>query len=66
VELVQISFSGNEIIEWNLDGLSEQAILDLTCQLTMAATAHKIKGCSDKSAAIAIVHGFTSIERLVG
>jgi len=27
--------------------------------MTMAATAHKTKGCSDKSAAIAIIQGFT-------
>jgi len=40
-ELVQNSFSGNEITEWNSDGLSEQAILDLTCQMTMTTTAHK-------------------------
>jgi len=58
-DLVQNFFSGNEIIEWNLDGLSEHAILDLTCQMTMVATAHKTKGCSDKSAAITIVQGFT-------
>ncbi|RDX67418.1 hypothetical protein CR513_53709, partial [Mucuna pruriens] len=58
-DLVQNSFSGNEISEWNLDGMSEQAILDLTCQMTMAATAHRTKGCSDKSAALAIIQGFT-------
>ena len=58
-ELVQNSFLGNDITEWNLDRLSEQAVLDLTCQMTMAATAHKTKGCSDKATAIAIVQGFT-------
>jgi len=58
-ELVQNSFSGTDIVEWNLDGLSEQSILDLTCQMTMAATAHKTKGCSDRSAAIVIIQGFT-------
>ncbi|RDY03799.1 hypothetical protein CR513_12569, partial [Mucuna pruriens] len=39
--------------------MSEQAILDLTCQMTMAATTHRTKGCSDKSAALAIIQGFT-------
>ncbi|RDX95105.1 hypothetical protein CR513_22421, partial [Mucuna pruriens] len=38
--------------------MSEQAILDLTCQMTMAATTHRTKGCSDKSAALAIIQGF--------
>jgi len=28
--------------------------------MTMATTSHKTKGCSDKSATIAIVKGFTS------
>ncbi|RDX61468.1 hypothetical protein CR513_60297, partial [Mucuna pruriens] len=32
-ELVQNSFSGSEIVEWNIDGLSDQAILDITCQI---------------------------------
>ncbi|RDX69481.1 hypothetical protein CR513_51399, partial [Mucuna pruriens] len=58
-ELVQNSFSGSEIVEWNIDGLSDQAILDITCQMTMAATTHKTRGCSDKSAALAIIQGFT-------
>ncbi|RDX61400.1 hypothetical protein CR513_60376, partial [Mucuna pruriens] len=39
--------------------MSEQAILDLTCQMTMAGTAHRTKGCSDKLAALAIIQGFT-------
>jgi len=54
-EVVQNAFSGNEITEWNLDGTSKQIILDLTCQMTMAATVHKTKGCNDKFVAIAIV-----------
>ncbi|RDX88144.1 hypothetical protein CR513_30296, partial [Mucuna pruriens] len=42
-DLVQNSFSGNKISEWNLDGMSEQVILNLTCQMTMTTTAHKTK-----------------------
>ncbi|RDX90995.1 hypothetical protein CR513_27086, partial [Mucuna pruriens] len=57
-DLVRNSFSGNEISEWNLDGMSEQEILDLTCQMTMVATTHKTKGCFDKSIALAIIQGF--------
>ncbi|RDX63504.1 hypothetical protein CR513_58064, partial [Mucuna pruriens] len=57
--LVQNSFLGNKIFEWNIDGMSDQQILDITCQMTMAATAHKTRGCSDKSAALAIIQGFT-------
>ncbi|RDX87443.1 hypothetical protein CR513_31080, partial [Mucuna pruriens] len=58
-DLVQNSFSGNEISEWNLDGMSEQAILDLNCQMTMVVTAHRTKCCLDKSATLAIIQGFT-------
>ncbi|RDX63498.1 hypothetical protein CR513_58066, partial [Mucuna pruriens] len=46
-DLVQNSFLGNEISEWNLDGRSEHATLDLTCQMPMPATMHKTKGSSD-------------------
>ncbi|RDY14522.1 hypothetical protein CR513_00406, partial [Mucuna pruriens] len=47
-DLVQNSFLGYEISEWNLDGMSEQVILDLTCQMTMATTAYKTKGFIDQ------------------
>ncbi|RDX58461.1 hypothetical protein CR513_62223, partial [Mucuna pruriens] len=57
--LVQNSFSGNETSKWNLDGMGEQTILYLTCQMTMTATAHKTKGCSNKSAALTIIQGFS-------
>ncbi|RDY00451.1 hypothetical protein CR513_16370, partial [Mucuna pruriens] len=57
-ELIQNSFSGNEISEWNIDGMSDQAILDMTCQMTMAVTTHKTKCCLDKSTALAIIQGF--------
>ena len=42
-ELVQNSFTKSYIVEWNLDGLSEQGILDLTCQMTISAIAYKSK-----------------------
>ena len=54
-ELIQNSFTGSNIVEWNLDGLSEQGILDLTCQMTMAATAYKSKGISERNTTITLV-----------
>ncbi|XLT82937.1 hypothetical protein HN873_004690, partial [Arachis hypogaea] len=38
----------------NINGLSEQAILDQMCNMTMAATAYKMRKTSDKEAAIII------------
>ena len=58
-EMVQNAFLGNEISEWNLDEMSEQAILDLTWQITMSITTHKTKDCSDKYVVITFVQGFT-------
>ncbi|XLT82362.1 hypothetical protein HN873_004115, partial [Arachis hypogaea] len=53
-QLVQNSFLGSDLVEWNIDGLSEQAILDQMCNMTMAATAYKMRNASDKEAAIMI------------
>ncbi|KAK2414332.1 hypothetical protein QL285_036935 [Trifolium repens] len=42
------SYSGDCIIEWNIDGASEQHILNIIQNMTMAATAFKIKKNSDR------------------
>ncbi|XLU80754.1 hypothetical protein S245_004174, partial [Arachis hypogaea] len=55
-QLVQNSFLGSDLVEWNIDGLSEQAILDQMCNMTMAATAYKMRNASDKEAAIMITN----------
>jgi len=49
----------SDICEWNLDNLSKQGILDLTCQMSMAATTYKTRKCLDRDATIAIIQGFT-------
>ncbi|XLS86204.1 hypothetical protein HN51_036370, partial [Arachis hypogaea] len=49
-QLVQNSFTGSDLVEWNIDGLSEQAILDQMCNMTMAATTYKMRKASDKEA----------------
>ena len=49
----------SDIVEWNLDGLDEQEILDLTCQMTMIATAYKSKRLSERDTAKTLVQGFT-------
>ncbi|CAJ2671410.1 unnamed protein product [Trifolium pratense] len=59
-DMVASSYSGNSIIEWNIDGHSEQNILNTIQEMTMAATAFKSIGeNSDRKAAILIITGFT-------
>jgi hypothetical protein len=53
------SYSGDCIIEWNIDGASEQHILNIIQNMTMAATAFKIKKNSDKKTKDMLVMGFT-------
>ncbi|XLT79793.1 hypothetical protein HN873_001546, partial [Arachis hypogaea] len=50
--------SGSDLVEWNIDGLSEHAILDQMCNMTMAAIAYKMRKASDKEAAVMITQGF--------
>ena len=54
-ELVQNTFTGSDIVECNLDYLSEQGILDLTRQMTMVATTYKSKRLSERDTAITLV-----------
>ncbi|KAK2370424.1 hypothetical protein QL285_083475 [Trifolium repens] len=59
-DMVASSYTGNSIIEWNIDGHSEQNILNTIQEMTMAATAFKTMGeNTDKKAAIIIITGFT-------
>nr|KYP33152.1 hypothetical protein KK1_046019 [Cajanus cajan] len=58
-ELVQDCYSGSDIVEWNIDGMSEQNLLDYICMMSMAASAYKRRGNSDKATALTIVQGFT-------
>ncbi|KAL4189365.1 hypothetical protein AMTRI_Chr08g165080 [Amborella trichopoda] len=54
-----ISYSGRSIVNWNIDGLSEQQILDTMKHMTMYAFACKMVGNHDQEVAKAIVCGFT-------
>jgi hypothetical protein len=59
-DMVASSYNGSSIIEWNIDGHSEQNILNTIQEMTMAATAFKSIGeNTDKKAAILIITGFT-------
>ena len=55
---VENSYSGESIVEWNIDGASEQQILDTIQQITMTTTAFKIKGDIDKRIASMLITRF--------
>nr|KYP59664.1 polyprotein [Cajanus cajan] len=49
----------SEMIEWNIDDMSEQSLLDYIYMMSMAASAYKRRGNSDKATTLIIVQGFT-------
>nr|XP_012568173.1 uncharacterized protein LOC105851568 [Cicer arietinum] len=58
--MTSAAYSGDSIIEWNIDGHSEQNILNIIQAMTMAATAFKTSGKNtDKKAALLLITGFT-------
>lgn len=56
---IENSYSGESIIEWNIDGVSEQQVLDTIQNMTMAATTFKLKGNIDTHTKDILVMGFT-------
>ncbi|KAL4190898.1 hypothetical protein AMTRI_Chr07g78120 [Amborella trichopoda] len=59
IQRINISYSRRSIVNWNIDGLSEQQILDTMKHMTMYASACKMVGNHDQEVAKAIVCGFT-------
>jgi len=43
---------------WNIDGKSKHEILNTLQEMTMAMTAYKTRGLSNRTQAIAIINGF--------
>jgi hypothetical protein len=54
----QNSYSGKQIYEWNIDGLTEKQILDLIHKMIMYSTVCKQQGNTDSMIASFIVVGF--------
>ncbi|KAL4198132.1 hypothetical protein AMTRI_Chr03g44370 [Amborella trichopoda] len=59
IQIMNISYSGRSIVNWKIDGLSEQQILDTMKHMTMYASACKMVGNHDQEVAKAIVCRFT-------
>ncbi|KAL2486259.1 polyprotein [Abeliophyllum distichum] len=55
----QKSFSGLEVIAWNIDGMTEHQIMQVISEMSMATNAYSAKGNTDKEAAINIYNGFS-------
>lgn len=56
---IENNYLGESIVEWNIDGVSEQQVLDTIQNMTMAATAFKLKENTDKHTKEILVMGFT-------
>ncbi|KAL2486265.1 Uncharacterized protein Adt_31021 [Abeliophyllum distichum] len=55
----QKSFSGLEVIVWNIDGMTEHQIMQVLSEMSMASSAYSAKGNTDKEAAVIIYNGFS-------
>ena len=54
------AFDGNGITEWNIDGMTDHQILRKTHEITMAASAYRVKHSEEQTIKL-IVAGFTGI-----
>ncbi|KAL2517421.1 movement protein [Abeliophyllum distichum] len=55
----QKSFSGLEVIVWDIDGMTEHQIMQVISEMSMASSAYSAKGNTDKEAAVNIYNGFS-------
>ncbi|KAL2469700.1 Uncharacterized protein Adt_37836 [Abeliophyllum distichum] len=56
---LQKSFSGLEVVVWDIDGMTEHQIMYVIAEMSMASSAYSAKGNSDKDAAINILNDFS-------
>ena len=57
--MIGTRYDGDALYEWNLDGLSEYQIIKFLQEMTLAASAYKVKGNNDQGIANLIIAGFT-------
>jgi hypothetical protein len=57
-DFYQNSYSGRSIYEWNIDGLNDKQIVDVTQKMLMYSTINKQQGNSDSVIAVFITTGF--------
>ncbi|KAL2506072.1 putative reverse transcriptase domain [Abeliophyllum distichum] len=55
----QKTFSGLEVIVWNIDGMTEHQIMQVIAEMSMASSAYSAKGNTDKEATVNIYNGFS-------
>ncbi|KAL2498553.1 polyprotein [Abeliophyllum distichum] len=55
----QKTFSGLEVIAWNIDGMTEHQIMQVIAEMSMASSAYLAKGNTDQEASINIMNGFS-------
>ncbi|KAL2492687.1 putative reverse transcriptase domain [Abeliophyllum distichum] len=57
--LPQKTFSGLEVVVWNINGMTEHQIMHVIAEMSMASSAYSAKGNSDQEVAINILNGFS-------
>ena len=58
-QIFQSKYDGDDIYEWNIDGVSDHQVLNILQEMIMASTAYKSKGNSDQTMSTHLITGFT-------
>ena len=59
-QIVQSKYDGDDIYEWNIDGISDHQVLNILQEMIMASTTYKSRGNSDQVICTHLIVGFTS------
>ena len=59
-QIVQSKYDGDDIYEWNIDGVSDHQVLNILQEMIMASTTYKSRGNSDQVICTHLIVGFTS------
>ena len=58
-QIVQSKYDGDGIYEWNIDGVSDQQVLNILQEMIMSSTAYKSRGNLDLAICFHLIAGFT-------
>ena len=58
-QIVQSKYNGDDIYEWNIDGVSDHQVLNILQEMIMASTTYKSRENSNQSICTHLIAGFT-------
>ena len=58
-QIIQPKYDGDDIYEWNIDGVSDHQVLNILQEMIMTFMAYKSRGNLDQSIWTHLVAGFT-------